>query len=56
MTLAVPVDTVMRLVPQIIAKGRIATAGIGIKKSCWMGRRRRDKRDVPVSLIAIDER
>ena len=27
---AVPVDTVSRLVPQLIAKGRIATAGIGI--------------------------
>ncbi len=27
---AVPVDTVTRLVPQLIAKGRIATAGIGI--------------------------
>jgi len=27
---AVPVDTVSRLVPQLIAKGRIATAGIGV--------------------------
>jgi S1-C subfamily serine protease len=27
---AVPVDTVTRLVPQLIAKGRVATAGIGI--------------------------
>jgi S1-C subfamily serine protease len=27
---AVPVDTVTRLVPQLIAKGRIATAGIGV--------------------------
>ncbi|MBM4442674.1 MAG: trypsin-like peptidase domain-containing protein [Candidatus Rokubacteria bacterium] len=27
---AVPVDTVARLVPQLIAKGRIATAGIGV--------------------------
>jgi S1-C subfamily serine protease len=27
---AVPVDTVSRLVPQLISKGRIATAGIGI--------------------------
>jgi len=27
---AVPVDTVSRLVPQLIAKGRVATAGIGV--------------------------
>ncbi len=27
---AVPVDTVTRLVPQLIAKGRISTAGIGV--------------------------
>jgi S1-C subfamily serine protease len=27
---AVPVDTVTRLVPQLIAKGRIATAGVGV--------------------------
>ena len=27
---AVPVDTVVRLVPQLIAKGRISTAGIGV--------------------------